>query len=78
LRQILFLFPESYSHRWEQGNLIIDFPKDEKLMSQPTMEERQNHLKKLILERTKSYHDTFLQEEFKEGEETVFKNVFET
>jgi hypothetical protein len=47
--------------------LIIDFPEGEdKFLPVTKLEERYNHFKKLLLDRTKTYHDRFLQEEFKE------------
>lgn len=79
-KQIIYVYPEAFSYKLESNNtLLIDFHVDEeKLLSFSKMEERQNHFRKLLLERTKSYHDTFLQEECKEEGAMSYANVFET
>ena len=80
-KQILFIYPEAYGYKWEnnQTTLLIDFPENEEnFLSLTKLEDRFNHLKKLLLERTKTYHDTFLSEEFKEQDASQFSNVFET
>lgn len=43
-KQILFLMPKSFTHRWDslggKATLMIDFPEEEKQISQQKMEER--------------------------------------
>ncbi len=57
--------PDSFSHRWDyiggRATLMIDFPDESQTISQPKMEERQQFLRKALLDETKRHYDKFLQ-----------------
>ena len=65
-KQILFLLPESYIHSWNflwgRTSLMIDFPDEEKQISQQKMEQRQSLLKKTLIEETIKHYSKFVRE----------------
>jgi hypothetical protein len=64
--------PESFMHRWDyvggKPTLMIDFPEEERQISQQKMEDRQQKLKKLLIEETFKHHQKYVQDQLAMGD----------